>query len=63
MAVPLEGYHRFIEDFIGRIAEMHDVARYAPGDVQLDPVVLSITDDDELIARVGRQISQFARAS
>lgn len=63
MVIPLEGYHTFIEDFIGRIAEMHDVARYAPGDVQLDPVVFSITDDDELIARVGRQISQFARVS
>jgi len=61
MVIPLEGYHTFIEDFIGRISEMHDVARYAQGDVQLDPVVLSVTDDDELIARVGRQISQFAR--
>ena len=61
MVIPLEGFNTFIEDFIGRISEMHDVARYARGDVQLDPVVLSITDDDELIARVGRQISQFAR--
>ena len=61
MVIPLEGYHRFIEDFIGRIAEMHDVARYAPGDVQLDPVVLSITDDDELISRVGHHISHLAR--
>jgi hypothetical protein len=40
---------------------MHDVARYASGDVQLDPVMLSITDDDELISSVGRQISQVAR--
>ena len=61
MVIPLEGFTRFIEDFIGRVSEMHDVARYAPGDVQLDPVALSITDDDELISRVGRQISQFAR--
>ena len=61
MVIPLEGYQRFIEDFIGRISEMHDVARYASGDVQLDPVVLGITDDDELIARVGSQISQLTR--
>jgi len=61
MVIPLEGYHTFIDDFVGRVAEMHDVARYARGDVQLDPVVLSITDDDELISRVGRQISQAAR--
>jgi len=61
MVIPLEGYTTFIDDFIGRVTEMHDVARYAPGDVQLDPVMLSITDDDELISRVGRQISRVAR--
>ena len=61
MVIPLEGYTTFIDDFVGRVAEMHDVARYASGDVQLDPVMLSITDDDELISRVGRQISQVAR--
>jgi hypothetical protein len=61
MVIPLEGYTTFIDDFVGRIVEMHDVARYARGDVLLDPVLLSITDDDELISRVGRQISQVAR--
>jgi len=61
MVIPLEGYTTFIDDFVGRVSEMHDVARYASGDVQLDPVMLSITDDDELISRVGRQISQAAR--
>lgn len=61
MVIPLEGYTTFIDDFVGRVSEMHDVARYAPGDVQLDPVMLSITDDDELISRVGRQISRAAR--
>ena len=60
MVIPLEGYTTFIDDFVGRISEMHDVARYAPGDVQLDPVVLSITDAGELISLVGRQISQVA---
>jgi hypothetical protein len=59
--MPLQGYTTFIDDFVGRVSQMHDVARYAPGDVQLDPVILSITDDDELISRVGRQISQAAR--
>jgi len=63
MVIPLEGYTTFIDDFVGRISEMHDVARYAPGDVQLDPVLLSITDDDELISRVGRQISRAAHES
>ena len=63
MVIPLEGYTTFIDDFIGRVSEMHDVARYAPGDVQLDPVVLSVTDDDELISRVGRQISRAAHES
>ena len=61
MVIPLEGYTTFIDEFVGRVSEMHDVARYASGDVQLDPVMLSITDDDELISRVGRQISEVAR--
>ena len=60
MVIPLEGFHTFIEEFIDRVAEMHDVARYASGDVQLDPVVLGVADDDDLIARVGAQISHFA---
>jgi len=61
MVIPLEAYTTFIDDFVGRVLEMHDVARYAPGDMHLDPVMLSVTDDDELISRVGRQISQVAR--
>ena len=61
MVIPLDAYTTFIDDFVGRVSEMHDVARYATGDVQLDPVMLSITDDVGLISRVGRQISEVAR--
>jgi len=61
MVIPLDAYTTFIDDLVGRVSEMHDVARYATGDVQLDPVMLSITDDVGLISRVGRQISEVAR--
>ena len=35
---------------------MTDVVRYAPGDVVLDPVVLAVPDDEELLTRVSDRI-------
>ena len=61
-ALPIEGYHRFIEDFIDRVAEMGDVARYATGDVQLDNVELSVSGGDELLRRVSTRLQQLARS-
>jgi len=40
---------------------MADVARYATGDVQLDPVTLSITDDDDLLSRIVKRLEQISR--
>lgn len=53
-AIPIEGFNTFIRDFTARIAEAADVARYATGDVQLDPVLLEVKDDDDLLNRVSR---------
>ena len=60
--VPVEGFNTFVKDFTDRIAESADVARYATGDVQLDPVTLSVTDDDDLLGRVSMRLQQIARS-
>lgn len=62
-ALPIEGFHRFIEDFIDRVAEMGDVARYATGDVQLDNVELGVSGGDELLHRVSVRLQQLARSA
>jgi len=55
--LPLDGFGAFIETFIERLTEMADVVRYAPGDVVLDPVVLAVPDDEELLTRVSDRIA------
>lgn len=59
--IPLNGFATFISDFTDRVAEMADVARYATGDVQLDPVELAVEDDDELLERVSGRLQQLGR--
>lgn len=46
--VPLEGYRRFIDEFVVRVGELPEVLRYARGTVAVDPVMLEIDDSDEL---------------
>lgn len=58
-ALPLNGFQTFIEEFIGRVAEMADVARYATGDVELDPVELGVSDDGGLLTRVSQRLQQL----
>lgn len=62
-ASPVEAFDTFIDTFTDRVAEMADVARYATGDVQLDAVTLSVSDNDALIARISRRIIQIARST
>ena len=57
--LPLEGFHTFIEDFVVRVAESADVARYATGDVELDPVEFGIDDDHGLLTRVSSRLRQL----
>lgn len=62
-ALPVASFDTFIETFTERIAEMADVARYATGDVQMDPVTLDIADDDRLLDRVSEGLQQIARSA
>ncbi len=61
-ALPLEGFERFIGDFTERVAEMGDVARFATGNVELDPVELGVRDYGDLLATVSRQLRRFTTA-
>ena len=57
--LPLQGFDAFIDDFTERVAEMADVARYATGDVELDPVELGVADDGELVTRVSQRLQRL----
>lgn len=57
--LPLEGFHTFIEDFVVRVAESADVARYATGDVELDPVEFGVGDDHGLLTRVSSRLRRL----
>lgn len=59
--IPIEGFNTFVDTFVDRVAEMADVARYATGDVQLDPVELHAKADDELMARIFSRLEQVMR--
>jgi hypothetical protein len=58
-SIPVDGFATFIEDFTDRIAESADVARYGTGDVQLDPVMFSVVDDDDLLGRVSARLQHI----
>lgn len=59
--VPLEGYRRFIDDFVERVAEMPPMLRWGPGTVELDPVVLHMQMDDQLMDRILRQLRALSK--
>ena len=54
--VPLEGYRTFIDEFVERVGEMAELLRYAKGTVEVDPVVLHMDVDDQLLARITRRL-------
>lgn len=47
--VPLESYHRFIDEFVARIDELPDVLPYARGTIELDPVLLEMDESAQLL--------------
>ncbi|AEF34628.1 conserved hypothetical protein [Mycolicibacter sinensis] len=57
--VPLEGYRRFIDEFVGRVAELRDVLPYARGTIEMDPVLLEMDDNDELLDKAFAAISRL----
>jgi hypothetical protein len=54
--VPLEGYRTFIDEFVVRVGEMAQLLRYAKGTVEVDPVVLPMDVDNQLLARITRRL-------
>lgn len=60
-AVPLDGFTAFIDEFARRVDQMADVARYATGDVELEPVALSMDDDARVVERVSARLQQISR--
>jgi hypothetical protein len=54
--VPLEGYRSFIDEFVARVGEMAQLLRYAKGTVEVDPVVLHMDVDNQLLARITRRL-------
>jgi hypothetical protein len=60
MDVPLVGYRKFIDDFVERVAEMPEVLHYARGTVELDPVLLHMDVEDQLLERITKQVSEIA---
>ncbi len=54
--IPLDGYRTFIDDFVERVGEMPELLRYASGTVEVDPVLLHMDDDGQLIERMARRL-------
>jgi hypothetical protein len=54
--VPIDGYRTFIDEFPVRVGEMAELFRYAKGTVEVDPVVLHMDVDDQLLARITRKL-------
>ncbi len=61
MNAPLESYRTFIDDLVATVAEMPDMLRYSTGTVQADPVVLYVHVDDQLVARISKQLMRIAK--
>jgi len=60
MDAPLTGYRTFINEFVQRVGEMPELLHYARGTIELDPVLLHIEADDELLERISKQLNQIA---
>ena len=58
--VPVASYRTFIDDFVARVGEMPEMLHYAHGTVEMDPVVLHMEVDDELLQRITKQLSEIA---
>lgn len=63
---PLEGYRRFIDEFVTRVGEMAAVLPHARGIIEMDPVLLAVDDNDVLIEKACagiRKLSAGGRSS
>jgi hypothetical protein len=48
----LQGYRAFIDEFVERVNEMPELLRYARGTAEVDPVLLHMDGDEELLDRL-----------
>ncbi|NDJ87652.1 hypothetical protein [Mycolicibacter kumamotonensis] len=58
--VPLEGYRRFIDEFVVRVGELPDVLPYARGTIAMDPVMLEMADDDGVLDKAFAGLATLA---
>jgi hypothetical protein len=61
MAIPLDGYDTFIDDFAEFIVRMPDMMRYGRGTVDAEPISLHMSVDDQLLKSITRQIRAAAK--
>ncbi|RDH76903.1 hypothetical protein DVS77_18900 [Mycolicibacterium moriokaense] len=54
--IPLQGYRTFIDDFVERVGEMPELLRYASGPVEVDPVLLHMDGDEQLLDRMFKRL-------
>jgi hypothetical protein len=60
MDAPLAGYRTFINQFVERVGEMPETVHYACGTIELDPVLLHIEADDDLLERISKQLNRIS---
>ena len=60
MDAPLAGYRTFINEIVERDGELPLVLHYGSGTIELDPVLLHIEADEELLKRIRKQLNQIS---
>lgn len=61
--VPLDGYRRFIDDFIAVVAQIPELLHYGRGAIDSSQVVLTFDDDSELVEKVLTEVRQIINRS
>lgn len=56
MNLPIQDFGNFMNDFLGRFAELQQRAMAGEGDIQLEPVVFRTTTDDRLVRSVAERL-------
>ncbi|KLO26406.1 hypothetical protein ABW16_19835 [Mycolicibacter heraklionensis] len=60
---PLDGYRNFIDEFVERVGEMPEVMCYARGHIELEPIMLHVSDDDRLFDKAFKGLRKLASAA
>ncbi|RAV00480.1 hypothetical protein [Mycolicibacter senuensis] len=59
---PLEGYRKFIDEFVERVGEFPELLRYARGYIEMDPIMLEVNDSNGLLDKAFAGIRSLAPA-